>query len=588
MDGTMIRTESAASSMVDVRGRNALLSRRSFRSIGRSSALWWLLFLTRSKVLVVGWTWTSTTRVYPSTRAPCENSLAFVRSTSLPATATTEDASKTSRPRRRSSDPAEGVDEEGPAGIAGAEFFGGNKQKIEFFDPEAEAAAALSAMSILQEDTSTAEPIVYKDRSVNPFLYHRFADRAAFSSNEVAQVAFSLQTALNQVLYSDVEKSESDYISYDPDRLLWSTPFAAHSSGAKTPLEALSKALDFYPRLDVAIVSGTTCNSAAQSERTYELRWEMSLVWPTLWAPRVLLTGSSTIVVEESTVGGAQRFVIISQSDQLDSPDLLSSISAQVAPRFWDLYHIFMTPSAEWYPRISSNILPTQDSGGKAAFLNAKDFTLYELPPRLVYRAAYTDVSGTRDDGNADVVPHFAFTTAIRTMGPTKQRFVPTNPVEVQIAPLSQGGNRLTWTVPVSVEFLTNAQMPLPETPGASGVDGPSTSPEFSDPLAAAPTCEYQYQPRRLVAVTPYGGYPQDEKVAEIRQKLYEQVVERGGYVPVLTEDGRRPVFFFWSSNTKACFSADGGFGMTVYEWRPSFVQSNYVGLELQFPPGPE
>jgi len=60
---------------------------------------------------------------------------------------------------------------------------------------------------------------------------------------------------------------------------------------------------------------------------------------------------------------------------------------------------------------------------------------------------------------------------------------------------------------------------------------------------------------------------------------LYEQVT-KDGLRPKLVEG--RPQFFFLNNDAKACFTADGGLGMAVYEWRPAFVKSNEVGIELE------
>jgi Ni,Fe-hydrogenase I small subunit len=77
----------------------------------------------------------------------------------------------------------------------------------------------------------------------------------------------------------------------------------------------------------------------------------------------------------------------------------------------------------------------------------------------------------------------------------------------------------------------------------------------------------------------PYGGFPQDPEVPGIRKKLYEQVM-KDGLKPKLDENNR-PQFFFRQNNVKACYT-EGGLGMSVYEWRPKFVESNEVGIELE------
>ena len=410
-------------------------------------------------------------------------------------------------------------DEEAPAGIGGAEFFGGNKQKEELYDPEAEAKAG--ADDVPSEDT-----------------YNRFLDTGAFSDELASKVAASLQSQINDVLYAGVPKPNSDF-TY-ASNMSWDAPRSLNSKNSQTPLRALTECLEFYKQVDVAIVAGKKI-----SESTIQLQWEISVVWPIFWEARVLLTGSSTLTIDGSS--------IMKQSDELsDAKDVLSAISPQLPPRFWDFYHIGMTPSAELMPRLSE----------KQGFLS--DFSVYEIPGRLVTSPTQLDV-GDRDDRNAQTVPNHAFGCVIKTMGPTRQRYVPTSPVQVQIIP---GGERLKlkWSIPLSVEFQSNPQLPLP------GQD-PEALP------GSMPECGYEFQPRRKVATVKYGGDPQDVEITEIRKNLYGKVV-KDGLKPKLDENGR-PQFFFFQNTVKACYTEEG-LGMCVYEWRPEAVKPNEVGIELE------
>lgn len=73
----------------------------------------------------------------------------------------------------------DGEDDDSPAGIGGAEFFGGNKQKEEFYDPIAEREAG--------------KDIRLKTKSFNRFSV---SIDSAFDSAEVASIAQSLQQQL--------------------------------------------------------------------------------------------------------------------------------------------------------------------------------------------------------------------------------------------------------------------------------------------------------------------------------------------------------------------------------------------------------
>lgn len=407
-------------------------------------------------------------------------------------------------------------EEETPANIPGNEFFGGNRQKEELFDPIAEAAAIIT--------TEIDE------------TYNKFDNEAAFDSPTSKEVSRSIQHYLNAILYEEEKDSEMTY-EYASD-VVWESPF-----GNISPLQELEKALDFYNRLDVAIVSARKLYYS-----TVQVSWVISVEWPIFWAPRVVLTGTSEVTVSDNNK-------IVKQVDCLDQPDLLTTIASQLVPRFWDTYHIGMTPSAEIAPRIplSTGLLP-------------KSYKLYEIRPRLVYKPTRLDTTNNREDAFAQVIPNHAFCTLIKTMGPKRQRYIPTSPVQVQLSRSKKGDTKITWSVPISVELQTNSILPLPG-------DDPETLPE------AEPTAEYVHEGKRRIATVPYGGAPQDEEVTAIRKKLYEQVIA-DDLKPKLDETGR-PQFFFLQNNAKACYT-EGGLGMGVYDWRPRFVKANEVGIELE------
>lgn len=410
-------------------------------------------------------------------------------------------------------------DEDVPAGIVGSQFFGGNKEKEEFYDPEAEMEAAVA--------------------TVDASAYDRFADPAAFADEKAAAIARSVQFQINRALFSDAPALATEY-SY-ASNLQWDTALQVKSN---SPLRELEAALDFYRRIDVAVIAGKMV-----SENAAEVRFEISIQWPALWEPRVLLTGTSTLTVVDKQ--------ITKQVDRLDA-DLLPTIQQQILPRFWDLYHIGMTPAAEVSPK-----LPSDNS--KCGIFSS--YTLAELPPRLVLRPTQLDLGG-RDDSNAAIIPNHAFSCVIKTMGPTKQGFTPVTGVQVQLVPSGDGSQlKLQWSIPLATEYASNPILALP-----------GSDPEMD--VRADPACQYVFQPRRRVAYITYGGGPQDATIADVRKKLYEQVVQ-DGLKPILDATGR-PQFFFAMNSVKACYTAQG-LGMVVYEWRPQLTNPNDVGIELEF-----
>jgi len=458
-------------------------------------------------------------------------------------------------------------DPDAPAGIGGAEFFGGSQDKDVFYDPVAEREAG-------------------NDIEVKATSYNRFSDVTAFDTVEVASLARSLQSQINQILYSEdkklkwvIKRNENDD-TIQPlldltfgSSFAWETPMTLSKSptdnGSTTNLiDELTEGIKFYEEIDLAIVSGKKI-----SDDVFEFSWELSLVWPTFWAPRVFLAGTSTCTLadsfalqpsndEDTTTN--KNVSIIKQVDNIFGTDAGNSLSfvsilgSQIIPRFWDWYHIGMTPSAEQLPR------RTIAKKGRIA--------VYQLPPQLVTAPTIIE-TGTRENRHAEMIPNHAFTCIIRTMGPKKKNnYVPTTPVEVQIGKNNNDDDdddddrlRIKWSIPLSTQFQAlNNNLPLP-----------GDNPE--DDKDSFPTCDYEWQPLRQVATTKFGGNVQDLEISDIRKRLYAQVL-KDGWKPKLDQNGK-PRFFFWQ-NIKACYIEDG-FGMSVYDWRPKFAGSNEVGIEL-------
>jgi len=516
--------------------------------------------------------------------------------------------------------------------VVGTKFFGGNSIKEELYIAEEEEMAVKLIVKDYDATTTTTR---------QRLEYNRFDDAIAFTDTFAQRVGKTLQMSINRILYNDDDDEGSDmksssYMKWMEDpALLWDTPFpqskkiSSSSSTAKsTPLTELATANEFYNQLDIAILACKTIETAASDDTSInvvEIRWDIGIVWPNPWESRILLTGSSILKIrvdEKEEDGG--NLVVLSQRDMLDGGnDIVGKLAVQLPPRFWDVYHIGMTPCAELDPRYdalpSSLTLPSsstatlqslsmiQQQQGKRRIFS--EYNLAYLPPRLVTQPSFIDNNG-RDGRAAQALPNHAFTTAIRTMGPSKDKFVPVSPIEVSISKVDDAsGSLVRWTVPVPPEFASNLLLPLPvisnndEEEEEDGINyvPPSTltinsdgRPKFTPPATASRTnrpppippvelaCQYTLRPTRLVATLPYSGNPQDEEVTAIRKRLYDMVVERDGYIPKLDPITKRPIFFFWMNDTKACFTRQGGLGMAVYEWRAKWSKSNEVGIELE------
>jgi len=528
---------------------------------------------------------TSTTQLYAAkqTRASSASSIVLDKKTD---TATNNDVI---------------VDDDVPAGITGANFFGGNKEKEDFYDAEAEERA--SVITLEEDDdaddetvnagkkstTTTTTAAAALAETLSSLSFDRFADRSAFKTDMVAQVAKQMQQLINQALYEDGKKDQSQILQLEYSKsLVWESPLVSvgGDSAAASPLQALTQAMEKYRRVDVAVTSGKLLKNGQEKEVVVQLSWEISLAWPTFWEPQVLITGSSQLTMIPSSTSQDQTTMIVHQQvDSFYSDDsntntndqkkdlgkeyLQKIVGEQLLPRFWDLYHIGMTASAETLPQYTIN---SGIGGG---------IKTVQIPGRWMVAPTMLDLDNNRNLATA--LPFHAFNTIVKTVGPTKQRYVPTTPLEIQIIntvdadAVTVSPPLLTWKVPMSVEFQSQVMWPAAMVEDESD---DSSSSNNNDP--SQPTCAYSWIPPRKMAIMEYKGGPQDEGIPAARKRLYEKITSASNsrISPKLDENGR-PIFTYWKKAFKGCFTEEG-LGMAVYEWRPSFAAENKIGMELQ------
>jgi hypothetical protein len=462
-------------------------------------------------------------------------------------------------------------DDESPLNPVGAKFFGGSVEKEELFDPDIEKKASSATIQL---------------------GYNRFQDTEAFPEGEAGLatcIAQRLQSSIHSILFPD-KTVEGDTNNNDRNNtaiayssnLKWSSPFLNKNNN--NPLQELECARKYYRQVDISILKAST-PGRDRNDRVVELRWIISLKWPNLWESQVTLTGTSLL-----TLNSDQKSpLIVTQEDYLDNggiqgKDLMQSMAWQLLPRFWDVYHIGMTPSAELLTRLRPEI-------SSSSFL--KNYELFEIPPRLVIQSSILDAT-SRDRRRAQLLPNHAFSCTIVTAGKDKQRYVPTTPVEVRIVsvedeegksstamprPLdsddtssatrkSTTKRRITWTIPVPAFVSSAFCLPVPTEMNNNNSN--SNLDKY-----------YVVEGRRRVATCKYSGYAQDEQVVKIRKQLYESVV-RDGLRPKLDKRTGKPIFFFLQNKVKGCFTKEGGLGMAVYESRPKLFSSDEVGIELE------
>jgi hypothetical protein len=423
--------------------------------------------------------------------------------------------------------PSPYVDEDAPADVEGYEFFGSNTRKAEFYDPVAENNL----------------------EAIETVPFDRFADHA---------IGRRLQDAMNAL-------DESIYAS----NCQWETiaPWKEQGNNSRNPIAALKSASNFYRDMKFAIVSADamTGNDTASTTTTYRVRWEMAVVWPIFWEPPVVLTGESLCTLRNDDQ------IIVRQVDSLDEgghnskngDSLAGSLVRQIVPRFWDVYHLGITPVAE------DRLMLASSSGSSPL----KPYQIRHVPPRWVRCITMRDTSD-RSCNAAAYLPNQAFTSFLKTVGPMKETYGTVRGVSIELAAVQvveQGNNSgqrqqqsavdITWKIPLSVAY------------GAKPVWDLVADPDTED--------SYELQHAKTYAVIGYGGWgPQDSSVSAVRQKLFEAAVADGNK-PALTASGR-PKFGFFDRTIKACYKETGGLSMVVYEWRPRWTDPYLIYLELE------
>jgi hypothetical protein len=433
------------------------------------------------------------------------------------------------------------IDEDAPAGVEGAEFFGGNTRKAEFYDP------------VSENNLEAIETV--------PF--------ARFANNVMGRRLQDAMNALDESLYAS--------------NLQWETiaQWKEQQGGSKNPIAAMKAASNFYRDVQLAIVSADaiigddTAATDTTTTTTYRVRWELVVVWPIFWEPPAVLTGTSVCTVQADSGQVVRQVDSLDEgSNQKNGDSLLGSIMSQILPRFWDVYHIGMTPVAE--DRLK---LAAQSSSGGSSPLQPW-YRVQHVPPRWVRRITMRDTSD-RSGNAAAYLPNQAFTSFLKTVGPMKESYRTVRGVSIELAAVQvvverdnssnnsgqqqqqqdQDAVDITWRIPLSVAY------------GARAVWDLVADPDTDD--------SYELQPAKTYAVIGYDGWgPQDSSVSAVRQKLFKAAAA-DGHKPAMSASGR-PKFGFFDSTIKACYKEVGGLSMVVYEWRPRWTNPYLIYLELE------
>ena len=341
---------------------------------------------------------------------------------------------------------------------------------------------------------------------------------------------------------------------------VWVNPVGEYGDAdACAGLVAEAAAFFEAPRFDVY-------GAEELSEATTRYRWVASGGWPVAWAPRVVVHGSSAVTVDESS-GRAVRV----EDDWALSPGAV--VLGQVAPRFWDVYNLFATPTAE--------------RPGEATVGTVKGAKIVRVPPRLALVATVVDVSNSRRQRVASALPDFCFQAKARdpSRGATT-----TAPLAVSVETLPKGGEEeqgkprrlVTWSLPVPSAFGVEA--------GSSDLPDLGEFADLKDASLAAgvaelPTLRYVFEPEKHLLVAPYGGDVQDSEADALRRKLLD-VAAANGLTPKPGPNGGAPPALLRKWQTKLGFTPKGECVYAAYANAPWFLpfDRDDLAIEIEAP----
>ena len=259
-----------------------------------------------------------------------------------------------------------------------------------------------------------------------------------FTDAGASEIGLAVERALNN--------GDSGELSFAPS-FVYNSPLSTSSPpNQPNPVERVAAAKDFFRSLSISIIDGEVVTSASppfNDLTTVDLRWKVGFTWPTLWSPRVSLSGVSRLKVSASSPPTVHAWTDrLSNSNNDPSSSLLSRVVPQILPRFWDTYHVGMAPSSELRERHELNLNS----------LLPKPYKVYEAPATLALRASVTDKVG-RSARLASVVPDVMFSNIIKTVGPSMEEYVPAGPIQISIGK-DEAGDKIEWSVPVPSSFL--------------------------------------------------------------------------------------------------------------------------------------
>ena len=183
----------------------------------------------------------------------------------------------------------------------------------------------------------------------------------------------------------------------------WENPFVSTTTDL---MDGLAQFSSFFDEPSLTIFKVTPVGTGNQVEIEYHL----SFWYPMAWRPRIIIPAKATVTMSNdfSSVLAVQEKWEVS---------MLNVFMKQLLPRFWDVWHVFCSPSPE-YPPINDI-----QKVGKVTFV--------ELPQTVCMEVRWTG-SSKYPGPPLLAAPSFSLFGALRTSKPKRDPFHTILPIEVQ------------------------------------------------------------------------------------------------------------------------------------------------------------
>ena len=182
----------------------------------------------------------------------------------------------------------------------------------------------------------------------------------------------------------------------------WENPFVSTSTELMEGMAQFSNFLE-EPSLTVFKISPITANQV-------EVDYHLSFWYPMAWKPRVIIPGKAIVTLSSD-------LTTISSVKEKWEVSIMDVFMKQVLPRFWDVWHVFCSPSPEYPP------IKEIQRVGKVSFV--------ELPQTVCMEVRWSG-SSKYPGPPLLAAPSFSLFGALRTSKPKRDPFHTVLPIEVQ------------------------------------------------------------------------------------------------------------------------------------------------------------